>query len=226
MDQQRLASLASPSPPSHTARTVSSFHRRVVSLSYFCYLYLVSGNITVIPLALRSREVAAKHVLASRVRWPCAQALSACLATVPIAVLECIIVSSCFYFMAGLVPNAESYSLFLGVAILVDVAMAGYFRCVAWLSGSRGYAFAQSVALGPLALIQLTNGFVVTHKNLSPLFQGIYWANPLAHGIRAVAIDQFQSPRYDHRLLLAAPLNGSAAIELGPRAGDAYLAAF
>lgn len=157
------------------------------------------GNFAELPVTLNNRAVADKQVVAGMYN-PTLYALVSNLAHLPVALVEAILLCTTIYWMSGFADDAERFVIFVFVAFLINVALAAYFRSVAWLAGDGGFALAQGMAIVPLALMMVTNGFIVTLDNLGPALQWFYYINPLSYMIRSLVVSEYSSSRWDTQI--------------------------
>ena len=204
--------------------------QQFVSLIFFASLFLAMGNFSSLPLTISYRAVADKQVVAGMYH-PTLYALSQALVSVPIAILETFIFVSIIYWMSGFAEDGSRYLLFVLIAFLLNVMMGAYFRLVGWITGGAGFATAQGLAIGPFSILMITNGFVVSQGNLSPVLSWVYYVNPLAYGIRALIITEFSHESYDGQIPIVETRrfdNGTTVTATigSQRIGDAYLESY
>jgi len=157
------------------------------------------GNFAELPVAIDARAVADKQVVAGMYR-PGLYALSMNLAHVPVALLEAILLCTTIYWMAGFADEAGRFMIFVLIAFIMNASLAAYFRMMAWLSGEGGFAMAQGMAVLPLAVMMITNGFIVTRDNLGDALRWFYYINPLSYMIRSLVVQEFSADRWDTQI--------------------------
>ncbi|KAH8058270.1 ATPase [Aureococcus anophagefferens] len=110
----------------------------------------------------------------------------------PIAVIESAIFTNVAYWFTGL--GSQGYPLFFAICLTLSVSMASIFALIASVAPNEDVANPMAGAL--IVCFVLFSGFIVQRPNIPWFWKWLYWMSPIAHGIRAAAINEFGSERY------------------------------
>ena len=138
-----------------------------------------------------------KHILVRQRndRWFSggAYGLVAALMTVPFTLLEVIVFTPIFYFMAGF--TSAGFGTFLLVCFLANMAIGGLFRFLG--AACPNLVIASSFGSLVLLLFIVTSGFTIVRTDLPPYLLPVYYLSPFAWGLRAVAVGQLLDPSWN-----------------------------
>ena len=87
--------------------------------------------------------------------------------------------------------------------VSTSLALTAGFRFLGCLTQSS--AIANSLMGLSLLLLVVNSGFVIVYDALPPWTVYLYWVSPLAYAIRALAINEFTSPRWQQAVAVGAP---------------------
>ncbi|KAH8097784.1 ATPase [Aureococcus anophagefferens] len=110
----------------------------------------------------------------------------------PIAVIESAIFTNVAYWFTGL--GSQGYPLFFAICLTLSVSMASIFALIASVAPNEDVANPMAGAL--IVCFVLFSGFIVQRPNIPWFWKWLYWMSPIAHGIRAAAINEFGSEHY------------------------------
>ncbi|GAB4819215.1 hypothetical protein N2152v2_006261 [Parachlorella kessleri] len=137
------------------------------------------------------------------------------LVQLPQSTMESIVYSVTVYFLANLTRTASNFFIFLLITWTASNCLAGLVRLVAYCSSTMVMGNSSGGLL--LLVMILTNGFSIVRTSIPPYMLWIYWINPFSWSIRAVAINELMSERWDIPL---SPTAGSETL------GEAVLEPF
>jgi len=141
-----------------------------------------------------------KHILVRQRndRWFSggAYGLVAALVTVPFTLLEVLVFTPVFYFMAGF--TASGFGPFLLVCFLANMAIGGLFRFLG--AACPNLVIASSFGSLVLLLFIVTSGFTIVRTDLPPYLLPVYYLSPFAWGLRAVAVSELLEPSWNAQL--------------------------
>ncbi|KAJ0411358.1 hypothetical protein ATCC90586_004344 [Pythium insidiosum] len=157
-------------------------------------LYLALAQSPMLPLYYDARRVFYKQRRANF--YPTsAFVLSIAASQIPMTLFETIVFGSIIYGMCGLVPSIGAYLTFEVVLLSCSLSFAGIYFCI--------MCFTPDIHVGkPLCLVWLLlgvvyAGFIVPYGQFPAYIEWLYWLDPISWGMRAIAISQYRSSRYD-----------------------------
>ncbi|KAJ0407229.1 hypothetical protein P43SY_008004 [Pythium insidiosum] len=157
-------------------------------------LYLALAQSPMLPLYYDARRVFYKQRRANF--YPTsAFVLSIAASQIPMTLFETIVFGSIIYGMCGLVPSIGAYVTFEVVLLSCSLSFAGIYFCI--------MCFTPDIHVGkPLCLVWLLlgvvyAGFIVPYGQFPAYIEWLYWLDPISWGMRAIAISQYRSSRYD-----------------------------
>jgi ABC-type multidrug transport system permease subunit len=89
---------------------------------------------------------------------------------------------------------AYYYFLFVAVVITTSLAVSSIFRLLG--AAFQSPPVAQGVGGFFLLLLVINSGFIIVRKAIPDWVIFFYWISPFAYSIRALAINEFTSPRW------------------------------
>ena len=129
----------------------------------------------------------------------------------PLALVETTLFCTLLYFICGFTADAGRYFFFILISFLLNLAMSGMFRAVAYATPNPDVALNMA---GPItAFAMLFGGFLISRQKIPNYAIWIYWLSPFSWGLRSDAQNEFGADRYDF------DFNGA-------RAGNVYLEQF
>jgi len=146
----------------------------------------------------------------------------------PYTLLDSLVFAQFVYWMCGLVPSFDQWSVYVLIGIMHALAMCQMMRVFAYIGRDQDQAMV--LAVMSILLFSVFNGSIATFKVIPPYLVWIYWINPLAWSIRALAINEFRSgANYDQNPCPIVPNEtdciGSKLPCAPERCGDFYLQA-
>ncbi|GAB9464973.1 Atp-binding protein [Globisporangium polare] len=166
----------------------------VIGTMFQAVLFLSLGQASQIPTFMAAREVFYKQRGANFFRTS-AYVLACSVSQIPIAVGESVIFGSLVYWMCGFVANVEAYFIYLIVVLLTNLAFAAWFFFLAAIAPDLHIA--KPLAMITVLFFVLFAGFIVAKSQMPDYFIWIYWINPIAWCLRAVAVNQYRSPTFE-----------------------------
>ncbi|EQC32363.1 hypothetical protein SDRG_10110 [Saprolegnia diclina VS20] len=165
----------------------------VLGVIFTTVMFLALGQLPAIPGHVEAREIFYKQKRANFFRTS-SFILAQCTTQVPFAFLETILFGSVMYWVTGFTSNAASFLTYLLLLFVTNLAFTTWFFFVASLSPNPNVA--QPVAMVSVLLFVLFAGFIMSADDMPPYFIWIYWIDPLAWCIRALAINQYSAPEF------------------------------
>ena len=158
----------------------------------FCVLHIAFSNFSEMTFSVEQKYVAFKH-LDSKLFPELAYLLSWALVHLPIAIIETLIFSCVLYPMVGLSLVFKQWAFFYLQLVLVNVAMASFFRVIALVSPTMEVA--QSYPGPFIAVMILFAGFLISPEKMGGL-KFMYWTSIFAYCLRSLCQNEFLSSQY------------------------------
>jgi len=175
---------------------------------------------------IMDRKIFYKHNAASFYKGT-TYSLAIFLVNLPYSVFDALVFGQFVYWMCGLDPHLEQWSWYMLIAVLHALTMNQMMRIFAFTGSDRDAAMVGAVLT--ILVFGTFNGSLATPDCIPGYLMWIFWINPLAWSIRALAINEFSSKQYDTQPcpLTEEDTNCSSptAICSPDRCGDFYLKA-
>lgn len=128
------------------------------------------------------------------------------LVQLPIQLVETLIFTALAYFLTGLsrAGHGSFYLTYLTVVLCTALAVGQTFRLIVHLV--PGLAQAQPISALLILLFVVFSGLTIKGADIPFYWTWLYWINPLAWGLRALAINEFSSPSYGQHIVYPPPL--------------------
>ncbi|TMW67526.1 hypothetical protein Poli38472_011146 [Pythium oligandrum] len=157
-------------------------------------LFLSLGQAAQIPTIMSAREIFYKQRSANFYRTS-SYVFACSVAQVPLALLETIVFGTMIYWMCGLATSFVPYLLF---ELLLFVTILVFAACFFLLSAmAPDVHVAKPFSMVVLFVFVLMAGFLVSTSQIPGWFIWVYWLNPVAWCLRALAINQYRRPEFD-----------------------------
>ncbi|RLN87111.1 hypothetical protein BBJ28_00026902, partial [Nothophytophthora sp. Chile5] len=166
----------------------------VMGIIFNAVMFVSLGQQAQIPTFMAARDVFYKQRRANFFRTS-SFVLSNSVSQIPLALAESIVFGSVVYWMCGYVSTVGSFLLFELVMFLTNMAFASWFFFLS--SASPDLNVANPVSLVSILFFVLFAGFSITKEQIPNYLIWIYWINPMAWGVRALAVNQYSDARYD-----------------------------
>eukprot|EP00892_Ulva_mutabilis_P001385 jgi/Ulvmu1/11247/UM073_0019.1 len=169
--------------------------RTVLAATFMIVMFLGFGGLPQLAVALQNRSVWFKHREAN-LYTASAYAWSMSLVQMPMSLVEALVFSSIIYFMVGFSTDSPRYFFtFCAVLASASLAITSIFRMVGAFFSSPAVANATAGFL--LLMLVINSGFVIVRTAIEPWVIWFYYLSPFAYSIRALAINEMTSPRWD-----------------------------
>ncbi|KAF4318225.1 hypothetical protein G195_008532 [Phytophthora kernoviae 00238/432] len=157
-------------------------------------LNLSVGQAAQIPTVMAAREVFYKQRGANFFRTA-SYVLSSSATQVPPIILESLVFSSIVYWMCGFLSSFWSFFVFLLILCLINFALSAFFFLLA--SASPNLNVANPLSSVAILFFTLFAGYTITKDQIPDYLIWIYWINPAAWGVRALAVNQYINSHFD-----------------------------
>uniref|UniRef100_A0AAV1U9R6 ABC transporter domain-containing protein n=1 Tax=Peronospora matthiolae TaxID=2874970 RepID=A0AAV1U9R6_9STRA len=166
----------------------------VMGMMFNSVLFVSLGQQAQIPMFMAARDVFYKQRRANFFRTV-SFVLSNSVTQLPLGLAECLVFGSLVYWMCGYVSSAGAFILFEVILFLTNLAMAAWFFFLSCASPNLNVA--NPVSIVSILFFILFAGFVITKDQIPDYLIWIYWINPMAWGLRALAVNQYTDSSFD-----------------------------
>ncbi|GMF13031.1 unnamed protein product [Phytophthora lilii] len=165
----------------------------VMGIAFVTINFVATSHMALIPTAMGMRDVLYKQRGANFFRVA-SYVIARFVSHIPVGLMESLVFGSFMYWMCGFVPTAGGYFLFELVLFLVSMVAAALFFFVACASPNLNIAFSVTQLL--LLFFVTFSGYVVTKDTIPDYMIWVYWLSPQGWGVRALAVNQYNDPRF------------------------------
>ncbi|TMW67510.1 hypothetical protein Poli38472_011130 [Pythium oligandrum] len=166
----------------------------VMGILFQGVLFLALGQASQIPTIMSAREIFYKQRGANFYRTS-SYVFACSVAQIPLAVLETIVFGIMLYWMCGMVAQFVPYLIFELLLLLTNLAFAACFFFLSALAPDMHIA--KPLSMVSVMFFVLLAGFVISRGQIPDYFIWLYWLNPIAWCLRALAINQYRRPEFD-----------------------------
>ncbi|EEY54022.1 ATP-binding Cassette (ABC) Superfamily [Phytophthora infestans T30-4] len=166
----------------------------VMGIIFNAVMFVSLGQQAQIPMFMAAREVFYKQRRANFFRTS-SFVLSNSVSQIPLGFAESLVFGSILYWMCGYVSTVEAFLLFELMLFLTNLAMAAWFFFLSCASPDLNVA--NPLSMVSILFFVLFAGFVITKDQIPDYLIWIYWINPMAWGVRALAVNQYTDDSFD-----------------------------
>ncbi|KDO35276.1 hypothetical protein SPRG_00123 [Saprolegnia parasitica CBS 223.65] len=112
----------------------------------------------------------------------------------PVNLAVSLLMTTFFYFMSGLSPNAGTFIVFVIICVCFQHAICAYMTMLSSLSPS--ITIGQTLAAFSVCFFLLFSGNIILTDLIPSYWTWMFWFNPLAWGLRAVVVNEFRNGDY------------------------------
>uniref|UniRef100_A0AAV2Z6L6 ABC transporter domain-containing protein n=1 Tax=Lagenidium giganteum TaxID=4803 RepID=A0AAV2Z6L6_9STRA len=166
----------------------------VLGVIFTAVLFLALGQASQLSTFMTARDVFYKQRAANFYRTS-SYLLASSVSQIPLVLAESLVFGTIIYWMCGLVSSAHTFVLYHVVLFLTNLAFTAWFFFLA--------AVAPDLHVGePMSMVSvlffvLFAGFVITKDQIPKYFIWIYWINPIAWGVRSLAVNQYRAAVFE-----------------------------
>ncbi|KAG2520102.1 hypothetical protein JM16_006894 [Phytophthora kernoviae] len=161
----------------------------------FSVIFFVSlGQAAQIPTLFEAREIFYRQRRANFFRSS-SFVLASTLSHVPVALFETLVFGSLIYWLCGFVPDAELFLRFEVIVFLSSLAFGAWYFLLVALTPNMNVAM--PMAMLSVLFFVMFSGFAIPKDQIPDYLIWLYWASPVAWGIRGLAVNQFRASRFD-----------------------------
>eukprot|EP00644_Phytophthora_capsici_P014687 jgi/Phyca11/11692/fgenesh1_pm.PHYCAscaffold_78_\ len=166
----------------------------VIGVIFASVLCLLLGQSAQIPAVMAAREVFYKQRRANFFRTASYVLSSSASQLLPI-VLETVVFGSIVYWMCGFVDTIGAFFLFLIMLGMTNLAFTAFFFFLA--SAAPNFNVANPISSVTILFFILFGGFIITKEQIPDYLIWVYWINPIAWCVRALAVNQYSDSAFD-----------------------------
>ncbi|EEY54023.1 ATP-binding Cassette (ABC) Superfamily [Phytophthora infestans T30-4] len=166
----------------------------VMGVIFASVLCLSLGQSAQIPTVMAARDVFYKQRGANFFRTA-SYVLSSSASQLPPILLESIVFGSIVYWMCGFVDTIGAFILFLIMLSITNLACTAFFFFLG--SAAPNFSVANPISSVSILFFILFGGFVITKDQIPDYLIWIYWINPIAWCVRALAVNQYRDSTFD-----------------------------
>jgi len=156
-------------------------------------LNLSIGQAAQVPTVMAARDVFYKQRGANFFRTA-SYVLANYVNQAPPILLESVVFGVIVYWMCGFVSSLWSFVVFLVVLCLTNLCLAAFFFFLA--AASPNLNVASPISSVAVVYVCVFAGYTITKDQIPDYLIWLYWANPIAWAIRALAVSQYSHSRF------------------------------
>ncbi|KAG7389411.1 hypothetical protein PHYBOEH_007500 [Phytophthora boehmeriae] len=157
-------------------------------------LFLSLGQASQIPTFMAARDIFYKQRGANFYRTA-SYVLSCSVSQIPLAFAETVVFGPLVYWLCGFVSSASAFIIYLIMLMLTNLAFAAWFFFIA--SVSPDLHISKPIAMVTILFFILFAGFIVAKSQMPGWLEWIYWIDPIAWCLRALAVNQYRSSEFE-----------------------------
>ncbi|KAG2885028.1 Pleiotropic drug resistance protein 1 [Phytophthora cactorum] len=165
----------------------------VMGIAFVTINFVATNHMSLIPVVMSMRDVLYKQRGANFFRVS-SYVIARFVSHVPVGLMEALVFGSFMYWMCGFVPTAAGYFLFELVLFFVSMVAAALFFFIACVTPNLNVALPVTILM--LLFFVTFSGYVVTKDMIPDYMVWVYWLSPHAWGVRALAVSQYNDPRF------------------------------
>ncbi|KAG2803875.1 hypothetical protein PC129_g24317 [Phytophthora cactorum] len=166
----------------------------VMGLIFSVVMFVSLGQQAQIPTFIAARDVFYKQRRSNFFRTS-SFVLSNSVSQIPLGLAESLVFGSLVYWMCGYVSSVRAFLLFEVMVLMTNMAMAAWIFFLSCASPNLNVA--NPVSLVFILFFVLFAGFVITKEQIPDYLIWIYWINPMAWSVRALAVNQYTDSKFD-----------------------------
>ncbi|OQR95257.1 ATP-binding Cassette (ABC) Superfamily [Achlya hypogyna] len=165
----------------------------VLGVVFVAVLFLALGQFPMIPSFLEARDIYYKQQRANFFRTS-SYILAQALTQLPMCFIETIVFGSVMYWITGFVAEVGAFLIYLLLLFLTNLVYSTWFFLMAAVSPNLNVA--QPLSMMTILLFVIFAGFIMSSADMPDYFIWLYWIDPFAWTIRALAINQYSAAEF------------------------------
>ncbi|KAK1937114.1 ABC transporter G family member 31 [Phytophthora citrophthora] len=166
----------------------------VMGLIFNAVSFVAFGQQSQIPMIMAARDVFYKQRRANFFRTS-SFVLGNSVSQIPLGIAESLVFGSMVYWMCGYVATVEAFLIFELMLFLTNLAMASWFFFLSCAAPNLNVA--TPISMVSVLLYLMFAGFTITKEQIPDYLIWIYWIDPMAWSVRALAINQYSDSSFD-----------------------------
>ncbi|KAL3661159.1 hypothetical protein V7S43_013768 [Phytophthora oleae] len=166
----------------------------VMGLVFNAVSFVAFGQQSQIPMIMAARDVFYKQRRANFFRTS-SFVLGNSVSQIPLGIAESLVFGSMVYWMCGYVATFEAFLIFELMLFLTNLAMASWFFFLSCASPNLNVA--TPISMVSVLLFLMFAGFTITKEQIPGYLIWIYWIDPMAWSVRALAVNQYTDSSFD-----------------------------
>ncbi|KAJ0392326.1 hypothetical protein P43SY_003157 [Pythium insidiosum] len=158
-------------------------------------LFLSMGQVPALPTFFACRDVFYKQRGANFLRAS-AYVVAFVLSKLPMAVFETIIFGPLIYWLCGFVNDPSAFLMFELLLFLANVAFIAYFFFMSAVTPDIHVG--KPLSILSVGILVIFAGFIVSKDHLPDYLVWLYWLDPIAWVIRALAVNQYRNKEFEY----------------------------
>ncbi|TMW61663.1 hypothetical protein Poli38472_010726 [Pythium oligandrum] len=172
----------------------SSNPQVVLGVVFGSVLFFGLSQSAQMPVYVADREIFYRQRAANFFRSS-SYVLANVIASIPVSIVEALLFGSIVYWMCGFFSSASAFIIFLLLLFLTSLAFTSLFFLMA--AAAPDLHVAEPISMVSILFFVLFGGFVMTKDQIPDYFIWIFWMNPIAWGVRGLAINQYRNDEFD-----------------------------
>ncbi|GMF22712.1 unnamed protein product [Phytophthora fragariaefolia] len=161
----------------------------------FSVIFFVSlGQAAQIPTLFEARDIFYRQRRSNFYRSS-SFVLASTLSHIPVALFEALVFGSLIYWLCGFVPDAKLFVRYEAIVFLSSLAFGAWYFLLVALTPNMNVAM--PMAMLSVLFFVMFSGFAIPKDQIPNYLIWLYWASPVAWGIRGLAVNQFQAPSFN-----------------------------
>uniref|UniRef100_K3WZI5 ABC transporter domain-containing protein n=1 Tax=Globisporangium ultimum (strain ATCC 200006 / CBS 805.95 / DAOM BR144) TaxID=431595 RepID=K3WZI5_GLOUD len=166
----------------------------VFCIIFISLVFLSLGQMALIPMVMESRDIFYKQRGANFFRTS-AYVLANAASQIPLLVVEALLFGAIVYWLCGFTASASAFFTYEILLLLTNMVFSAWFFFIA--SASPNFLTADPLATFTVLVFILFAGFVALKSQIPDFLIWLYWVSPYSWSIRAIAVNEYRSPKYD-----------------------------
>ncbi|DBA01483.1 TPA: hypothetical protein N0F65_005602 [Lagenidium giganteum] len=166
----------------------------VLGMIFTGVLFLALGQASQLSTFMAARDVFYKQRAANFYRTS-SYLLASSVSQIPLVLAESLVFGTIIYWMCGFVSSAHAFVLYHVVLFLTNLAFTAWFFFIAAVAPDQHVG--EPLSMLSVLFFVLFAGFIVTKEQIPKYLIWIYWINPIAWGVRSLAVNQYRADRFD-----------------------------
>ncbi|GAB9466632.1 Atp-binding protein [Globisporangium polare] len=166
----------------------------VMGMLFSASLFLALGQASQIEAFMEARTIFYKQRGANFYRTT-AYVVSSSVSQMPLATAESLVFGSLVYWLCGFTNRGGAFLMFELLLLLTNFAFTAWFFFISSISPNLHVS--KPLSMVSILVFVLFAGFVISKDQLPSFLQWLYWIDPIAWTLRALAVNQYRDAQFD-----------------------------